>query len=94
MTNQEQYQHLVLLLKSSPQNARGFTAAPNDEFWEKATAELNSLGPPERTPKEWRKVVLFIGYYLEFNEYFLFLLGMDGLQIFRKNKIKEQQKRS
>jgi len=47
------------MMKENADIGRGHTSrAPSGIliFWEEATKELNSLGPPSRELKEWKKV--------------------------------------
>ncbi|XP_073831635.1 uncharacterized protein [Musca autumnalis] len=58
-TNKAQMQHLVTVMESNPDIARGFHKGNKEaltRFWQKTETELNSMGPPTKCITEWKKV--------------------------------------
>lgn len=64
VTNRKQFEMLVAQMEAHPAVAKGlkFCAATGSSeatyegVWKNITLELNSVGPPTRTAKEWQKV--------------------------------------
>ncbi|XP_053957689.1 uncharacterized protein LOC128862902 [Anastrepha ludens] len=62
-TTAQQFQKLVEIMKKNPDVARGVgkfvpTKKSRAELWEKFATELNAMGPPMRSGREWNKVWL------------------------------------
>ena len=61
-TTKAQFERLMKFIENNPENSKGkqtFGMTKNQgckEGWEGFSTELNTLGPPTRTPSEWQRV--------------------------------------
>lgn len=61
ITTKQQFEVLIARMEANPNVARGVrlfgqTKATTDEVWKAIAEDLNSYGPPTRTPDEWQRV--------------------------------------
>ncbi|KAJ6642619.1 hypothetical protein Bhyg_07572 [Pseudolycoriella hygida] len=57
-TSDEQLSKIIAFMEEYPDFGKGSTKSDNDKTlaWECLVAELNALGPPQHTSREWRTV--------------------------------------
>lgn len=61
ITTKQQFEMLIAQMEANPNLARGIrlfgeTKSTTEELWKGIAEQLNSYGPPTRTPDEWQRV--------------------------------------